>query len=149
MLDGFNKILNSKDISRLIILIVVEEGEKDFITEDERAEKNEKFTKKKYKVFIKLESLEILVIAAINRLSLRNGFELSLNSDFRICPDNALFVLSGNGVNDYVFWGIQRLTKLIGIGKTKQILYLNNNIKVEESLKIGLINGIYPQKELL
>ena len=47
------------------------------------------------------------------------------------------------------FGGSQRLSRVIGVGMAKQLIYTVQNIKAEEALKIGLVNAIYPKNELL
>ena len=47
------------------------------------------------------------------------------------------------------FGGTQRLARIIGMGMAKQMIYTGQNIKAQEALRIGLVNAVYPQKELL
>ena len=68
----------------------------------------------------------------------------------RICSDNAIFGQSevGLGITPG-FGGTQRLARFVGIGMAKQMIFLAQNIKTDEALRIGLVNAIYPQNELL
>ena len=92
--------------------------------------------------FNKLEQFEIPIISVINHFSLGLMFEISLSSDLRICSEKAVF---GNPI----FLESQRLPKLIGIGMSKQIIFTKQIINAKEALKIGLVNDIYPQNELM
>jgi enoyl-CoA hydratase len=47
------------------------------------------------------------------------------------------------------FGGTQRLARIVGVGKAKEILYTASNIKADEAYRIGLVNAVYPQEELL
>ena len=47
------------------------------------------------------------------------------------------------------FGGTQRLGRIVGIGMAKQMIFTGRNIKADEALRIGLVNAIYPQNELL
>ena len=47
------------------------------------------------------------------------------------------------------FGGTQRLARLVGMGMAKQLVYSALNIKADEALRIGLVNAVYPQAELM
>ena len=47
------------------------------------------------------------------------------------------------------FGGTQRLPRLIGLGKAKELLYTASRIKADEALRLGLVNAVYPQGELM
>ena len=102
----------------------------------------EKFGKKGNDVFRKIETFPIPVIAAINGFSLGGGCELAMACDIRICSENAIFGQPevGLGITPG-FGGTQRLARLVGLGKAKELIYAGNNIKAEEALKIGLVNS--------
>ena len=92
--------------------------------------------------FTKLEQLEIPIISVINHFSLGLMFEISLSSDIRICSEKAI-------LGHPIFLEPQRLSRLIGIGMSKQIIFTKQIINAKEALKIGLFNEIYPQNELM
>ena len=97
-----------------------------------------------------LETLEIPVIAAINGFALGGGCEIAMSCDIRICSENAIFGQPevGLGITPG-FGGTQRLARLVGPGMAKQMIFTGQNIKAEEALRIGLVNAVYPQNELL
>ena len=66
-----------------------------------------------------------------------------MSCDNRICSDNAIFDQPevGLGITPG-FGGTQRLSKLVGIGMAKQMIFTAQNIKAEEALRIGLVNAI-------
>lgn len=94
-------------------------------------------------VFTRLEQLPQITIAAINGYALGGGCELALACDFRICSSNAqlgqpeilLGVIPGAG-------GTQRLPRLVGIGRAKEIIYSGRFVAASEALEIGLVTEI-------
>ena len=157
VLNELSQILDSIDKSKISALIITGEGEKSFvagadISEMSSLSKKEavEFSKKGNDVFRKIETFEIPVIAAINGYSLGGGCELSLSCDIRICSENAIFGQPevGLGITPG-FGGTQRLSRTVGISMAKQMIFTGQNIKAEEALKIGLVNGVYPQNELI
>lgn len=100
-------------------------------------------------VFDKFEKLPIPVIAAVKGLNLTAGFELMMCSDLIIAADNAKF---GQIETKYGLTpcggGTQRLTRLVGIMKAKELIYTARIFDAQEALKIGLINEVVPLAEL-
>ena len=73
-----------------------------------------------------------------------------MSCDIRICSDNAVFGQPETGLGITPgFGGTQRLARLVGPGMAKQLIYTAKNIKADEALRIGLVNAIYTQEELL
>ena len=157
VLDELDKTLDGIDINKIRALIITGAGEKSFVAGADIAEmstltkkQGEEFSKKGNDVFRKIETFPIPVIAAINGFALGGGCEISMSCDIRICSDNAIFGQPevGLGITPG-FGGTQRLARLIGMGMAKQMIYTAQNIKAEEALRIGLVNAVYPQNELL
>ncbi|KGK90886.1 enoyl-CoA hydratase [Desulfosporosinus sp. HMP52] len=92
-----------------------------------------------------IENMPQPVIAAIAGYALGGGCELTLVADVRIAADNAQFglpeiklgILPGAG-------GTQRLPRLIGAGRAKELIFSGDFIKAEEALRIGLVNKVVP-----
>jgi len=106
-------------------------------------------TRKLQNTFAKFENLPIPVIAAVKGLNLTAGFELMLCADIIIAADNAKF---GQVETK---WGMtpaagatQRLIRLIGPMKAKELIYTSRIINAQEALNIGLINELVPLAEL-
>ena len=154
VLDELDKTLDSIDTSKIRALIITGAGEKSFVAGAEMStltkKQGEEFSKKGNDVFRKLETFPIPVIAAVNGFALGGGCEISMSCDIRICSDNAIFGQPevGLGITPG-FGGTQRLARLVGMGMAKQMIFTAQNIKAEEALRIGLVNAIYPQNELL
>mgnify|MGYP005951262033 CR=1 FL=1 len=102
------------------------------------------------KVFAKIEALRQPSIAMIPGFALGGGNELAMSCDIRICSDNAVFGQPevGLGITPG-FGGTQRLARLVGMGMAKQLVYSALNIKADEAYRIGLVNAVYPQAELM
>ena len=97
-------------------------------------------------VFLMIESFPLPVIAAVNGFALGGGNELAMSCDIRLCSDNAVF---GQPEVTPGFGGTQRLARLVGMGMAKQLVYSALNIKADEALRIGLVNAVYTQEELM
>ena len=157
VLDELSETLDNIDISHISALIITGEGQKAFVAGADISEMSnlnkeqaKAFSTKGNDVFRKIEKFEVPVIAAVNGFPLGGGCEISLSCDIRICSDNAIFGQPevGLGITPG-FGGTQRLARIIGVGMAKQMIYTGQNIKAEEALKIGLVNAIYPQEELM
>lgn len=157
VLDELNETLDSIDFNTTRALILTGAGEKSFVAGADIGEmstltkaEGESFGKKGNDVFRKLETLPIPVIAAVNGFALGGGCEISLSCDIRICSENAVFGQPevGLGITPG-FGGTQRLARTVGVGMAKQMIYTARNIKAPEALRIGLVNAVYPQEELM
>ena len=157
VLDELSQSLDEIDTSKTRALIITGEGEKSFVAGADISEMSslskkeaQEFSIKGNKVFRKIETFEIPVIAAINGFALGGGCELSLSCDIRLCAENAIFGQPevGLGITPG-FGGTQRLARVVGIGMAKQMIFTGKNIKADEALRIGLVNAIYPQNELI
>ena len=157
VLDELDKTLDSIDTNKIRALIITGAGEKSFVAGADIGEmsslskkEGEAFGKKGNDVFRKLETFPIPVIAAVNGFALGGGCEISMSCDIRICSDNAVFGQPevGLGITPG-FGGTQRLARLVGPGMAKQMIYTARNIKADEAFRIGLVNAVYPQNELL
>lgn len=100
-------------------------------------------------VFTRLERIPKVTIAAINGYALGGGCELALACDLRIAAEDAqlgqpeilLGVIPGAG-------GTQRLTRLIGVGRAKELIYTGRFVAAEEAHRIGLVNEVVPASEV-
>jgi enoyl-CoA hydratase/carnithine racemase len=89
------------------------------------------------------------VVAAVTGYALGGGCELALCADFRVCGDNAklgqpeiqLGVIPGAG-------GTQRLPRLVGPARAKDIIFTGRFVGAEEALRIGLVDRVVPADEV-
>ena len=157
VLGDLEAVFDAVDINTVRCLILTGAGDKSFVAGADigamstmtKAE-GTAFGKKGNDIFLKIEKFPIPVIAAINGFALGGGGEISMSCDIRICSDNAMFGQPevGLGITPG-FGGTQRLARLIGAGMAKQLIYTARNIKADEAYRIGLVNAVYPQEELL
>lgn len=117
---------------------------------DYSSEEGRKYADYAQKIFNFLENLEKPVIAAINGYALGGGCELAMSCDLRIASEKAVF--GQPEVNLGVipcFGGTQRLSRLIGVGRAKDLIYTGRLINVEEALQFGLVNKVVSSEKLL
>lgn len=101
-------------------------------------------------LFDQVESLPQPVIAAVSGYALGGGCELALAADFRIASETARFGLPEIKIGAFPGGGgTQRLTRLIGIAKAKEMILLGETITAREALASGLVMKIVPQETLL
>ena len=157
VLEELDAALDAVNLDEVRCLILTGAGQKSFVAGADIGEmstltkaEGEAFGKKGNDVFRKLETFPIPVIAAINGFALGGGCEISMSCDIRICSDNAVFGQPevGLGITPG-FGGTQRLARLVGAGMAKQMIYTARNIKADEALRIGLVNAVYTQEELM
>jgi len=101
-------------------------------------------------LFTSIEFLNKPVIAAVNGVALGGGTELTLACDIRIAASNAsmgltetrLAIIPGAG-------GTQRLPRIIGRGKAKELIFTGRRVNAREALQIGLVNQVCEQDDLM
>lgn len=97
-----------------------------------------------------LASLRQPTVVAVAGLALGGGMEVTLAADIRIAASTAIFgqpeinvgLIPGAG-------GTQRLSRLVGLGKAKEMILLGERIDAHEALRIGLVNKVVPLENLL
>ena len=157
ILNEMNSFIGSLDFNSTRVMIITGSGEKSFVAGADISEMatlgpqaGEEFGKRGAGVFRRIEQLPIPVIAAVNGFALGGGCELAMACDIRICSDNAKFGQPEVGLGIIPgFSGTYRLAKLVGMGMAKQLIYTGSAIRADEALRIGLVNAVYPQPELL
>jgi enoyl-CoA hydratase len=150
-------IASLRDRSELRCLIVTGAGDKAFVAGADIAEMSgmtqaqaRAFAELGDATFAALEALPVPVIAAVNGFALGGGCELALACDFIYAGSHAKFgqpevklgVIPG-------FGGTQRLTRRVGLGVARELIYTGRMIGPEEAQRIGLVNAVHPRSELL
>ena len=100
--------------------------------------------------FTAIEQVRVPVIAAINGFAFGGGTEIALASDIRIASSNVLMgltetslaVIPGAG-------GTQRLPRIVGIAKAKELIYTARRINAQTALEIGLVSKVVAPEELM
>lgn len=157
VLKDIEAAFDAVDLETTRVIIVTGAGEKSFVAGADIAAmsvmtkaEGEAFGKFGNDIFRMIETFPIPVIAAVNGFALGGGNELAMCCDIRICSENAMFGQPevGLGITPG-FGGTQRLARIIGVGKAKEMVYGGRNIKADEAYRVGLVNAVYPQEELM
>lgn len=157
-LKDLDKVLEDlENDSNIYAVILTGAGEKSFVAgadiaemKDLNEDEGRQFGELGNKVFLRLENLDKPVIAAIQGFALGGGCEISMACDIRIASEAALFGQPevGLGITPG-FGGTQRLARIVGLGKAKEMIYTARNIKADEALAIGLVNKVVPLESLM
>lgn len=154
MKAAIEDIADDDDIKVLIITGV---GDKAFVAGADiaymqplSAAEGREFSSYGQKILRMLELLEKPVIAAIKGYALGGGCELAMACDIRLAADNAVFGQPEVGLGVIPgFGGTQRLPRLIGEGRAKELIFTGATINATHAFRIGLVNHIYPTDELM
>ena len=138
-------------------LILTGSGEKAFVAGadiTELAELNalsaKQFVANGHKTMAALQNLSIPVIAAVNGFALGGGLELALSCDFIYASENAKFGLPEITLGLIPgFGGTQRLARLIGKNRAKEMIFTGKMIASEEAAQMGFVNRVVPAEELM
>lgn len=100
--------------------------------------------------FGRLENMPQVTIAAVNGFALGGGCEISMACDIRIASDNAKFGQPECGLGILPgFGGTQRLPRLVGKGRAKELIFTCDMISADDAFRMGLANHVVPQAELI
>lgn len=143
-------------LSREIKAVVIWGGEKIFAAGADIAEFVESdaagifhYVKYLQDAFTALAEIPKITIAAVNGFALGGGCELAMTADFRFAAEDAqlgqpeilLGLIPGAG-------GTQRLPRLVGKSKAKEMVFMGRPVSAEEAMRIGLVDRVYPPGEV-
>lgn len=150
-------LLDKISDSDIRCLIITGAGEKSFVAgadikemKDMNRAQGENLSRAGNGVMRKLELFQVPVIAAVNGYALGGGLELALASDIRLASENATFgmpeatfgIIPGYG-------GIQRMSRIIGQGRAREMVFTASRFGAQEAFAWGLVNAVYPLPDLL
>jgi enoyl-CoA hydratase len=97
-----------------------------------------------------MEDVSFPIIAAVNGFALGGGCELALCADYIFAAEHAKFGQPETNLGLLPgFGGTQRLSRRIGLGRARELVYTGEPISAAEALRIGLVNRVLPSAELL
>ncbi len=97
-----------------------------------------------------VENIKSPVICAINGVAFGGGLELALACDLRVSADHAKFGLTETSLGIIPgAGGTQRLPRLIGLGKAKEMIYTAKRVNADEANKIGLVERVVPSHQMM
>jgi len=153
--EGVNALDELRNDNEVRVLVITGAGEKSFIAGAdisefaERTPVTQRNTFYQRTLFNSIDAFPKPVIAMVNGFCLGGGNELALACDLRICSPNAKFsqpeinlgLMPGGG-------GTQRLTRLVGEGRSMEIMLTGDMIDAETAYNFGLVNHVYEAGEL-
>src|SRR5690606_2315098 len=136
-------------------LILTGEGEKAFIAGADIAEMQpmtpgeaSAFAELGQQVTMLMESLPYPTIAAVNGFALGGGFEMAMSCDFVFASLNAVFGLPEVKLGLIPgFGGTQRLARIVGERRAKELMFSGRNVKIEEAKNLGIVLEVFESKE--
>jgi enoyl-CoA hydratase len=151
---GLDAIAADEDIR---VLILTGAGEKAFVAGADITElatftvlQAKVFSRAGHAILAKLQELPIAVIAAVNGFALGGGSEIALACDFIYAAENAKFGLPEITLGLIPgFGGTQRLPRLIGPSRAKELIFTGKMISAAEAAQIGLVNKVFPPAALM
>lgn len=97
----------------------------------------------------KLEKMPQPVIMGINGYALGGGVEFACACDIRIASENAVLAQPEIDIGIIPGWGgTQRLARIVGLAKAKELIYTGKRVNAQEALEIGLVNMVVPHEKL-
>jgi enoyl-CoA hydratase len=158
LLDEFASALDQIDADEEIrVLVLTGAGEKSFVAGADITElatfntlQAKRFSRKGQIIIGRLQELAIPVIAAVNGFALGGGSEMALACDFIYASENAMFGLPEITLGIIPgFGGTQRLPRLVGSNRAKELIFTGQMIPAAEAEKIGMVNRVLPQAALM
>lgn len=158
LLDELDAALDEVEADEAIrVLILTGAGDKSFVAGADITQlatfnplQARMFARKGQLIIGRLQNLAIPVIAAVNGFALGGGSEMALAADFIYASEAAMFGLPEIKLGIIPgFGGTQRLPRLIGINRAKEMIYTGKMITAAEAEKIGLVNRVLSQDLLM
>lgn len=146
-----------KDHSNVKVLILTGAGEKAFVAGADIMEMKEmnslqasQFSNLGHLTLNMIQDLDRPVIAAVNGFALGGGMEVALACDFIYASENAKFGLPEVTLGVFPgFGGTQKLPRLIGKGKAKELILTGKMVSAQEAYQMGIVNRVVPQDSLM
>ena len=146
MKRALEEVRNDEEIKTVII----SGGEKSFCSGMDLKEPSENLLDEIRNLYRVIENFDMPVIAAINGHCLAGGLEMAISCDLRIAAEDATLGLPEIRFGALAIGGAtQRLPRLIGMGKAKELHFTGEPIGAQEAYRIGLINKVVPAQSVM
>ena len=158
LLDELSRALDEIAADENIrVLVLTGSGEKSFVAGADITEiakcntlQAKLFARQGQAVISRLQALAIPVIAAVNGFALGGGSEMALACDFIYASENAMFGLPEITLGIIPgFGGTQRLPRLIGLNRAKEMIFTGKMLPAAEAYEIGMVNKVLPPDGLM
>ena len=158
LLSEFSAVLDTvAEDEDIRVLILTGQGDKAFVAGADITElatfnalQGKNFSENGHATIKKLQDLPIPVIAAVNGYALGGGSEVALACDFVYASENAMFGLPEITLGIIPgFGGTQRLPRLIGSNRAKEMIFTGKMISAQEAMEYGLVNRVCPLENLI
>lgn len=158
VLDELGRALEEADATpALRALAITGAGDKSFVAGADitefsslTPEEARSYSAKGHAVLDRLGTLRMPVVAAVNGFALGGGLELALACDFIWASDNARLGLVEVNLGIIPgFGGVARLSRRVGKALAAELIFSAAQLKADEALKVGLVNRVLPQAELI
>ena len=151
---ALDQILANNEIR---VLILTGTGDKSFVAGADISELTRMdtlaakyFSRKGQKIFSKIEALPFPAIAAVNGFALGGGSEVALACDFIYASEKAVFGLPEINLGLIPgFGGTQRLSRVVGQNRAKEIIFTGGSITADKALEYGIVNQVFPHEALM
>lgn len=152
--DAVTNCVNDTNIK---VVILTGSGDKAFVAgadivsmQNNEPSQSLPFMELGHEVLRLIETMPKIAIAAVNGFALGGGTEISLSCDIRFASENAKFGLPEILLGIIPGWGgTQRLPRIIGMGRAKELILSGGQIDAKRAYEIGLINRVYPAGDLM
>jgi len=152
-----NALEKAERDEKVKVILITGSGEKAFVAGADIAEMSKmsprearEFSKLGQKVFRKIEQMEKPVIAVVNGYALGGGLELAISCDYILASENAQFGQPEVDLGIFPgFGGTQRLPRILGKLRAKELIFGGERIPAQKALGIGLVNEVAPQDKLM
>jgi len=158
LIAEFSQALDSvADNEDIRVLILTGAGEKSFVAGADITElakfnplQAKQFSRQGHQAIDKLQALPIPIIAAVNGFALGGGSEIALACDFIYASQDAKFGLPEITLGIIPgFGGTQRLPRLIGKNRAKELIFTGQMITAQDAMQMGMVNQVHAANELM
>jgi enoyl-CoA hydratase len=151
---AFQELENSPEVK---VIVLTGAGDRAFVAGADILEMKDmngleavRFSEFGHETLSQIEKLRKVVIAAVNGFALGGGMEIALACDFVFASETAKFGLTEVTLGVFPGWGgTQRLPRLIGKGKAKELILTGTMISAREAKELGIINRVFPAESLM